>query len=63
VHRTEGALVFAGATLTAVGQQNFDKGEVLRAANRLLRHVISHHLGGKELKTRKVLADLHRRLN
>jgi recombinational DNA repair protein (RecF pathway) len=33
----------------------------MRAANRLLRHVINHHLGGKELKTRKVLQDLHRR--
>ena len=38
----------------------FDDPEILRAANRLLRQVINHHLGGKELKSRKVLLDLHR---
>lgn len=63
VQRTEGALVFPGATLISIGRQSFDNGDVLRAANRLLRQVIAHHLDGKELKTRKVLADLHRRLN
>jgi DNA repair protein RecO (recombination protein O) len=61
VSRSEGALVFRGSTLSRIGAEEFDNAEVMRAANRLLRHVINHHLGGKELKTRKVLQDLHRR--
>jgi DNA repair protein RecO (recombination protein O) len=61
VSRSEGAMVFSGETLRRIGAEEFDDAVVLRAANRLLRRVISHHLGGKELKTRKVLQDLHRR--
>lgn len=60
VQRTEGAMVFKGAELAAIGEQRFDDPEVLRAASRLLREVIAFHLGGKELKSRKVLIDLHR---
>lgn len=60
VNRSDGGLVFSGQTLTHIGQQAFDRPEVLRAANRLLREVIDFHLGGKELRTRKVLLDLHR---
>lgn len=60
VARSDGALVFSGAILTAVGEQQFENPEVLRAANRLLREVIGFHLGGKELKSRKVLIELHR---
>lgn len=56
----EGPMVFPGATLTAIGARRFDEPDVLRAANRLLREVIAFHLGGKELKSRKVLVDLHR---
>ena len=44
----------------AIGELRFDEPDVLRAANRLLREVIAFHLGGKELKSRKVLVDLHR---
>jgi hypothetical protein len=33
---------------------------VLRAANRLLRAVIAHNLGGRELQSRKVLLEVHR---
>ncbi|MDH3433587.1 MAG: DNA repair protein RecO, partial [Gammaproteobacteria bacterium] len=61
VSRTEGHLVFQGEMLTAIGAQRFDEPEVLRAASRLLREVIAFHLGGKELKSRKVLLDIHRR--
>jgi DNA repair protein RecO (recombination protein O) len=61
VGRTEGPLVFKGKMLTAIGRQKFSAPEVLHAANRLLREVISFHLGGKELKSRKVLLDIHRR--
>ena len=60
VDRREGALVFSGATLTAIAAQAFDQPEILRAANRLLREVINFHLGGKELRTRKVLVDIHK---
>ena len=60
VARTEGHLVFSGAVLMAIAEQRFSDPNVLRAANRLLREVIAFHLGGKELKSRKVLVELHR---
>jgi len=60
VERSEGPLVFAGATLLAIATRQFDDPDVLRAANRLLRAVITHHLGGKELQSRKVLREVHR---
>ena len=60
VQRHEGGMVFSGAQLIDIGEQHFDDDNVLRAAGRLLRTVIAFHLGGKELKTRKVLVDLHR---
>lgn len=60
VERSEGALVFDGATLLAIGARQFDDTGVLRAANRLLRGIIHYHLGGKELQSRKVLVDVHR---
>jgi DNA repair protein RecO (recombination protein O) len=60
VARSDGSLVFAGAVLTGIAEQQFEKPDVLRAANRLLREVIAFHLGGKELKSRKVLVELHR---
>ncbi|MDH3275007.1 MAG: DNA repair protein RecO C-terminal domain-containing protein, partial [Gammaproteobacteria bacterium] len=60
VDKTEGLLVFGGATLAAIGAQEFDDPGTLRAANRLMREVVSFHLGGKELKSRKVLLEIHR---
>ena len=60
VARSEGPLVFAGTTLLAIAAREFENTDVLRAANRLLREVIHFHLGGKELKSRKVLLELHR---
>jgi len=60
VDRTKGPLVFSGAMLTAIGAQQFDDADTLRAASRLMREVVSFHLGGKELKSRKVLLDVHR---
>ncbi len=60
VERREGPLVFAGVQLQAIGARQFGDAEVLRAASRLLRAVISHHLGGKELQSRKVLRDVLR---
>ena len=60
VSRNDGPMVFSGTVLQAVAEQQFDDPKVLAAANRLLREVIAHHLGGKELKSRKVLLELHR---
>ena len=60
VQRSEGAMVYTGAVLTSIQAQEFDDSEVLRSAGRLLRAVVAHHLGGKELKSRKVLLELHR---
>ncbi|NQV85596.1 MAG: hypothetical protein HQ492_00765, partial [Woeseiaceae bacterium] len=60
VDRAEGDLVFKGIVLSGIAQQRFDDPDILRAANRLLREIIDFHLGGKELKTRKVLMEVHR---
>jgi DNA repair protein RecO (recombination protein O) len=60
VSRGTGPMVFSGAELIGIREQRFDDSEVLQAAGRLLRYVIRHHLGGRELKSRKVLVDLVR---
>lgn len=60
VDRQSGPMVFDGDILRAIGAAQFDDPQVLLAAGRLLREVIRHHLDGKELKSRKVLLDLHR---
>ncbi len=60
VSRDEGPLVFTGETLAAIAAQQFDDSAILRAANRLMREVIAYHLGGKELKSRKVLLEMRR---
>lgn len=57
-----GSMQFSGATLKAIHEGDFSSAEVLQAAGRLLRHVIAHHLDGKELKSRRVLVDLRRNL-
>lgn len=60
VERSEGTMVFGGDVLRAIAEQQFERVVVLRAANRLLREIIAFHLGGKDLKSRKVLVELHR---
>lgn len=60
VARRDGPMIFSGEQLAAISAQRFDEPAVLRAASRLLREVIAFHLGGKELKSRKVLLELHR---
>ena len=60
VEHTDGPLIFRGSTLRAIAAEEFDDAAVLRAANRLLRHVVTHHLGGRELQSRKVLLEMHR---
>jgi DNA repair protein RecO (recombination protein O) len=60
VDRCAGTMVFSGAQLAAIRSERFGEPDVLRAATRLLKRVIAFHLGGKELKSRKVLVDLYR---
>ncbi|MDX1517737.1 MAG: DNA repair protein RecO [Woeseiaceae bacterium] len=60
VSRNSGDMVFSGELLIAIREHRFEEPDVLRAANRLFRSIIAHHLGGRELKSRKVLVDLHR---
>ncbi len=55
-----GALVFSGAVFSDIAAQRFDDPAVLRSASQLMRAIVSFHLGGKELKSRKVLKELHR---
>ncbi len=60
VSRNDGPLVFCGKTLKEIAARRFDDADVLNAAGRLLRAVLDHHLGGKELQSRKVLREMHR---
>ena len=53
-------MVFSGSSLSAIGRQDFEDSDTLKSAGRLLRQLIHYHLDGRELKTRKVLRDLHR---
>ncbi len=59
-HPDAGRVVYSGADLKAVAALELDDPQVLRLASRLLRPVIDHHLGGRELKSRKVLIALRR---
>lgn len=58
----EGAdvLTFSGAELLAIGRGDLVDAGSLLAAKRLLRAVLAHHLDGKVLKTRTVLAAMRR---
>ncbi len=58
----EGAMVFSGHELNALKNEDFNRPEILNCAGRLLREVISFHLGGRELNSRKVLLELRREL-
>ena len=60
VQRSDGEMVFSGEQLIGIREHRFDDEQVLRDGNRLLRQVIAFHLDGRELKSRKVLVDLHR---
>lgn len=60
VRRTDGPGTYSGEMLLAIGRQDFTRPEVLQGATRLMKDVIAYHLGGKELRTRKVLLELRR---
>jgi DNA repair protein RecO (recombination protein O) len=54
------ALTFSGADLLAIGRGDFTAPARLQMAKRLLRSVLAHHLDGRTLKTREVLASMRR---
>jgi DNA repair protein RecO (recombination protein O) len=60
VENRHGPMIFSGAELSAIQNRDFADAENLRSATRLLREVIAFHLGGRELKSRKVLMDMKR---
>jgi len=60
VDNRSGPMVFTGAALIAVAREEFTNATVRKDAGRLLRQVIAWHLGGKELKSRKVMKELRR---
>ena len=53
-------LAFTGAELAAIARQEFTNPATLGNAGRLLRHVITWHLDGRELQSRKVLREMRR---
>ena len=55
-----GPLVFSGSELEAMARQDFSDPGTLANAGRLLRSIVAWHLGGRELKSRKVLRELRR---
>ena len=55
-----GKLVFCGAELLGMARAEWQREAVLRAAKRLLRAVLDHHLGGRPLRTRGVVASMRR---
>jgi len=60
VEQNEGSMIFTGAELVAIARQDYSDPLALKNAGRLLRQVIAWHLGGKELKSRKVLREIRR---
>lgn len=62
VGERRGPMIFSGTELIAVRNREFTDPDVVRVAGRLLRHVLAFHLGGKELKSRKVLQEMRRSL-
>ena len=55
-----GGLQLTGRQLQAVGRASFEDPVVLRLAKGLLRAVLQHHLGDRELRTRQVLSAMQR---
>lgn len=51
---------YTGAELKSIAACDFEVETTLVNANRLLRRVIHYHLGGRELKSRRVLIELRR---
>jgi DNA repair protein RecO (recombination protein O) len=58
VHDASGSMTFSGSDLIAIRERDFSNPETVRSAGRLLREVIAYHLGGRELKTRRVFREM-----
>ena len=59
VGASAGQMVFTGGELKSIARRNFDDQGTLRCAGRLMRGVIAYHLNGKELRSRRVLREVH----
>lgn len=59
VRDTAGQMVFTGGELKSIAERNFEDQATLRCAGRLMRGVIAYHLNGKELRSRRVLREVH----
>lgn len=59
VHETTGQMVFTGGELKSIAERNFHDPGTLQCAGRLMRGVIAYHLNGKELRSRRVLREVH----
>lgn len=57
---TDGALTLTGTELLAINRGELASPDILLAARRLLKAVVAHHLDGRTLKTRQVLAAMLR---
>lgn len=58
----QGPMVFTGRELAAIERREFDRAGIVQSAGRLLRGVITYHLDGKELLSRRVLRDIRKNL-
>ncbi|MDX5362683.1 MAG: DNA repair protein RecO [Pseudazoarcus pumilus] len=54
----EGGVPVTGRTLLALGQEDFSDTRTLSEAKALLRMLINHHLGGRDLQSRRVFKEL-----
>jgi DNA repair protein RecO (recombination protein O) len=57
---SKGPMTFSGSDLIAIRERDFSRPEALRSAGQLLRGVIAFHLGGRELKSRRVFRDMRK---
>ena len=55
-----GPMIFSGEELIAIGSHDFSNPLTLKNAGRLLRPIITNRIGGKELKSRKVLKGMRK---
>ncbi|MEC9415646.1 MAG: DNA repair protein RecO [Pseudomonadota bacterium] len=56
--KKRGDMIFSGAQIEGIRRKNFDCSETLKCANHLLRNIIAHQLGNRQLNTRKVIEGL-----
>lgn len=59
--QADNAALVRGEHLLAMAAGRFDDPQTAREAQRILRHAIDRHLGGRPLKSRDVLREMHAR--